>query len=118
MLFSFPGAFPDDNILGLLKLMSSKNYKTDLAAKIALDGGYDPCTKFSGNENFWRERAGCEPGFVADKSNGYCYKVLPTLESFNAGEKRCKFDYFAEILLFTTDSEVIGLLDLIQRGKN
>lgn len=98
--------------------MSSKNYKTDLSAKIALDGGYNACNKFSGNENFWAERFGCDPGFIPDEMNGYCYKVLPTLENLKDGEKICEFDYSAELVLFNTDSEVIGLVELIQRGKN
>ena len=97
--------------------MSSKNYKKYLSAKIALDGGYNPCNKFSGNENLWAGRFGCDPGFIPDKWNGYCYKVLPTLENFEDGEKICDHNYSSEIVLFYMDAEVSGLVELIERGK-
>ena len=114
--FSFPGILPKDDILSLLKLMSSKNPMNNLAAKIALDGGYDPCSKFSGNEKFWSQMTACETGFIPDYSNGYCYKVLPTFDTLNDGKKKCEYDNNAELLLFNSNSEVTEFINLILSG--
>jgi hypothetical protein len=115
---SFPGILPKDDILGLLKLMTCKSPMDYLTAKIALEGGYDPCSKFTGNEKFWSENVGCDPGFVPDEANGYCYKVMPTLENMNNGEKQCKFNYDAEMVLFNSNSEVKGLINLLHKGTH
>ena len=114
--FSFPGIDPKDDILSLLKLMVSKNPMNDIDSKIALNGGYDPCTNFFGNESFWTENAGCEPGFVPDKNNVYCYKVLSKLENFNNGKQICKYNYKAEMVLFHSNLEVKGLIKIILQG--
>ncbi len=58
----------------------------------------------------------CETGYISDYSNGYCYKILPTLESYNDGKKKCEYDNDAELVLFNTNSEVTGLIDIILRG--
>jgi len=48
--YSFPGILPDDNLLGLLKLMALEiDPDTGITTQIALDGGYDPCGTSSGN---------------------------------------------------------------------
>jgi len=107
---------PEDDIISLLKLMSSKNPMNDLAAKIALDGGYNPCTKFTGNESFWDKNAGCDFGFIPDYDNGYCYGVLPDVENLNDGENKCNYNYAAEMILFNSNSEVNGFINLIQKG--
>ena len=88
-----------------------------LTAKIALEGGYDPCIKFTGNENFWAENVGCKNGFIPDQVNGYCYKILPTLENINDGDKKCAFNYDADVVLFNSNSEVKGLINLLHGGK-
>ena len=114
---SFPGILPTGDILGLLKLFSSKNAMNDISAKIALDGGFDPCKKFSGNEFFLTDNFGCEPGFVTDDKYGYfCYRVLPTLETLNEGHKKCEYIYDAEAVLFHTNFEVEMLKSVIKTG--
>ena len=115
---SFPGVLPKDDIISLLKLMSSKNPMNDLAAKIALDGGYDPCNKFSGNETFWTKTPECDPGFTPDYNSGYCYKVLPTLYNLNDGQNECEYQYAAEMVLFNSNQEVDGMINLIQTGRS
>jgi hypothetical protein len=57
--------------------MASKNPNNDIAAKIALNGGYDPCPTYRLGGAFWDANEGCDPGFVPDYTNGYCYMVLP-----------------------------------------
>jgi hypothetical protein len=114
--FSFPGISPKDDILGLLKLMSSKNPVNEIAANIALDGGYDPCTKFTGNEDFWKKNAGCDPGFTPGPGNEYCFKVLPTLETMSDGKRKCQYEYGADMILFLSNSEVIRFFNLVKRG--
>ena len=96
--------------------MSSKNPINNLASKIALDGGYDPCSKFSGYEKFWNEINECEPGFIPDYANGYCYKILPTFETLNDGKKKCEYENNAEIVLFNSNSEVSEFINLILGG--
>jgi len=88
----------------------------DLAAKIALDGGYDPCSKFSGNESFWTKTPECDADFIPDRENGYCYKVLPNLNNLNDGQSECEYVYAAEMVLFNSNKEVDGLINLIQTG--
>jgi hypothetical protein len=115
--FSFPGISPKDDILSLLKLMSSKNPVKEIAANIALEGGYDPCTKFTGTERFWKKNIGCDPGFTPGTGNEYCFKVLPTLETMSDGQRRCQYEYGAEMILFRSDSEVLDFFHLIHRGS-
>lgn len=108
---------PTDDILSLLKLLASKNPTNDISAKIAFDGGYDPCKNFAVNQIFFTENVGCEPGFVTDDEYGYfCYRVLPTLETLNEGEKKCEYSYDAEAVLFHTNYEVKMLMNVIQTG--
>ncbi len=114
--FSFPGMLPQDDIINLLKMLSSKNPVNEIAAKIALDGGYDPCSKFTGNENFWKNTPHCDLGFVVDHANGYCYKVLPSLENFNDGKITCNYNYDAEMVLFYSDPEVKSFINLALKG--
>jgi len=113
----FPGILPRDDIIGLLNLKASKNPSNDIAAKIALDGGYDPCSKFQENESLWIQNLGCHPGFIPDHKNGYCYFVLPSKENLEDGENICRSDFDAELLLFDRNSEVVGLIKLIGAGE-
>ncbi len=118
LLFSsFPGLSPKDDIIGLLKLLTAKNPLNSLAAKVALDGGYDPCIRFSGNEDFWTENAWCGPGFIPDESSGYCYKVLSDMENLLDGKRKCEYSNDAEMVLFNSNSEVYGFINLILEGK-
>jgi hypothetical protein len=39
-------------------MMVSKNVANDITAKIAFDGGYDPCTAYSMNASFWNDSLG------------------------------------------------------------
>ncbi len=96
--------------------MASKNPQTDIAAKVLLDGGYDPCTKFPDNSKFWTNYTGCEAGFFPDSKNGYCYMLMPNKRNFQDGEKFCKLDYDAELVSFDTNSEVDGFFSLIYKG--
>ncbi len=113
---SFPGIVPKDNILSLLKLMASKNPNNDIAAQIALKGGYDPCPVFRLGGAFWDENEGCDPDFIPDYANGYCYKVLPELASLDDGENNCEYYYDAEMVLFESNKQVNGLISLIKSG--
>ena len=40
---SFPGLKPGDDAMGMLKLLTSKNPESDIAALVAIDGGFNPC---------------------------------------------------------------------------
>ncbi len=113
---SFPGIVPKDDILGLLKLMGSKNPENDITAKVLLDGGYDPCTKFPDNATFWTRNIGCEKGFIPDFKNGYCYMFIPNKGNFQDGEKICKLNYDAGLVSFDTNAEVDGFFSLINQG--
>ena len=42
-MLSFPGLIQGDDLPNLVKLLTSKNPDSDIAAMVALDGGYDPC---------------------------------------------------------------------------
>ena len=59
--FRFPGLKPKDNILSLLLLMASKNPNNDIAARVVLDGGYNPCQTFAENSSFWTDTTGGNP---------------------------------------------------------
>ena len=107
---------PNDDILGLLKLMASKNPQNDIAAKILLDGGYDSCTKFPDNATFWTKHTGCEPGFISDYKNGYCYMLMPNKSNLQDGKKICRFKYDADLVSFDTNSGVDGFFSLIYQG--
>ncbi len=108
---------PKDDILSLLKLMSSKNPVNEIAANIAFEGGYDPCDTFTGNEIFWTKNDGCEDGFIQDSNKEYCYKILTTLESLSDGQSKCEYEYDADLILFYTNFEVLSFLKLVETGK-
>jgi len=76
------------------------------------DGGYNPC-----NQIFWTNTSECDPGYIADSKNGYCYIVHSTLENFDDGENICKQQYDAELLTFDTNFELSGIIDLFKTGK-
>jgi hypothetical protein len=44
-------------------MMVSKNVENDITAKIAFDGGYDPCTAYSMNASFWNQTVGNDTSF-------------------------------------------------------
>ncbi len=113
---SFPGINPHDDILSVLKLMSSENPMSEIAANIALVGGYDPCEKFSGNESFWLNNHGCQPGFIPDSGNEYCYKVLPTMDSLIGGKHRCEYENDAQMIEFASNHEVLSFILLLKTG--
>ena len=96
--------------------MASKNPTNEIAAKIALDGGYDPCKTMNKSDLFWRINEGCGPDFITDFLSGYCYKVLTTVKNLDDGEKICNYNFDAELIMFDTNSEVEGLLTLIKTG--
>jgi len=54
----FPGLKASDDILGLLKLMASRNPNNDVTAKTALDGGYNPCKNNLTLQTFWDNTSG------------------------------------------------------------
>jgi hypothetical protein len=97
--------------------MSSESPMSKVAANIALEGGYDPCDKFSGNESFWLKNLGCESGFIPDAANEYCYKVLPTLETLSVGKYKCEYENDAEMIGFLSNHEVLSLIFLLKMGK-
>jgi hypothetical protein len=106
---------PEDNIIDLLKMMSSKNPSNDITARIAFDNGV--CQKINQNSKFLKENPACDPGFVPDHLNGYCYKVLTDLKTFDDGDDACENQLDAELLLFDLSQELDGFIDLIDRGK-
>jgi hypothetical protein len=114
--FSFPGLLPKDDILLLLKLMASKNPTKDIAAKILLNGGYDPCKKFPPNATFWTNNIDCDAGFISDNLGGYCYMLLPDKENVDNGDKYCKNINDAELISFDRAIEVDGFLSLLSNG--
>ncbi len=100
----------------MLTLLASKNPTNEIVAKIALDGGYDPCKTINQNDSFWRTQEGCGADIVADNFNGYCYKVISTIENLDGGEKICKYDFDADLVMFDTNSELTGLIELVITG--
>ena len=70
LFFSFPGITVEDDIIGLLQLMASKNPNSEIAAKIVLEGGYDPCKTFPENDVFWTKNAACDPGLPQEYFGG------------------------------------------------
>ncbi len=96
--------------------MSSKNPIDEITTNIALDGGYDPCTKFTGNEDFWIKNAGCDPGFTPDNGNEYCFKVLSTLETMSDGKRKCQYEFGSDMILFLSNSEVLQFFNLVKKG--
>ena len=97
--------------------MASKNPVNEIAARIALDRGYDPCQRFLDDDIFWRNKNECDPDFVPDPDNGYCYKVLSTESNFDDGVNDCILNSDAELVEFNSNSEVNGLIKLIETGK-
>ncbi len=100
--------------------MASKNPSNDVTAKVAFDGrrGYGKCQSVNPKLPFWNSGSGCDPGFVPDPVNGYCYKLLPDLMSLEDGDKSCESLYDADLLAFDTEDEVKGLANLIGKGES
>ena len=98
--------------------MTTKNSNNDILSSIALAYGYDPCKKYPANDSFWTNNAAqCDPGFVTNTPNEYCYIALPTLENLDDGVKHCKSNYDAQLVLFNTNVEVNELIKLIESGN-
>ena len=117
IIFSrFPGIQSKDDILSFLTLMASKNPVNDIAAKILLHQGFDPCSKFPENSTFWTKITGCDAGFIPDHKNGYCYMLLPNTENLEDGDNFCRNNYDAELIMFDSNSEVDGFISLINKG--
>ena len=122
-LLSFPGLLPGDNVINLIKLLTSKNPDGDIAASVALEGGYNPCdnsSTFNQTQTMKRKRStgsDCKDGFVADNVNGFCYTVLPKSTYLSDGSTYCTDTFEAEALTFEKDSQVDGLLGLLTSGN-
>ena len=114
---SFPGLLPEDNVLDLLKMMSSKNPTIEIFSKFLLDGGYDLCKQLSENQTFWKNKSECDPGYITDSKTGYCYIVHSTFENFDDGENICVQQYDAELLAFDTNFELSGIIELFKTGN-
>jgi hypothetical protein len=114
---------PGDDVIGMIKLLVSKNPDADIAAIVALEGGFNPCANTSAAAATTGRRkrstvAECDPGFVADDVNKYCYyahyNLLPMRDSFDF----CKaFNPDSELLYFENDNQVIGLLSMVSGGN-
>ncbi len=98
--------------------MASKNPTEEIAAKILLDKGYDPCKKFPDNSTFWKNNVGCDAGFIPDKNGGHCYMLLQCKENFQDGDNYCKNYFDAELLSFGGNLEVEGFIKLFSKGIN
>ncbi len=96
--------------------MASKNPTNEIATQIALSGGYDPCLNYSEDGILWTKNVGCDPDFIPDFKNGYCYFFMPTKETFYDGEQLCKNKFEAELLLFDTNDQVKTLIEMIEKG--
>ncbi len=96
--------------------MASKNPNNDIAAKILLDGGFNPCSIASKNASFCTDSIACDEGFIHDYNNEYCYLLSLNKESLTDGYDYCKNEYDAELLLFDYNSEVDGFLKLLNEG--
>ena len=116
---------PTDDVLGLLKLLSSIRPDLAIAAQVAFDGGYDPCNNatFFLTEDSKRKKRNviniCNTGFVADEDNGYCYLNLEKIkgrQTVSYGQTYCK-RLNAELLTFENDAQVEGFLKLYSSGK-
>ncbi len=107
---------PEDDILSLLQLFASKDPNDEIAAKILLNGGYDPCSKFPENSTFWSNNNACDDGFIPDFKNKYCYIRLTEKANFKTGEDHCKNSYNSELVTFDSNSEVDGFLTLLSKG--
>jgi hypothetical protein len=101
----------------MLQLLASKNPSNEIAAKILLNGGYDPCPEFSANTTIWTNNLGCGAGFIPDDKNQYCYIILPDKNSLQIGESYCRKSYDSDLVTFDSNSEVDGFLTLVNNGK-
>jgi len=113
---------PTDDVLGLLKLLSSIRPDLAIAAQVAFDGGYDPCnnaTIFLIKDSERKKRAIieiCDKGFVADEDNGYCYLNVDKKQTVSYGQNFCK-RLSSDLLTFENDVQVAGFLNLYSSGK-
>lgn len=108
---------PGDNVVKLVKLLTSKDPDGDISAAVALDGGYNPCDNSSVVTRRKRSTdTGCDVGFVADTVNGLCYAVLSKVTFLDDGNTECKTTFDADVLDFDNDSKVEGLLGLLKSG--
>ena len=87
---SFPGLLQGDDLPTLVKLLTSKNPDADVAAMVALEGGFNPCDNSTllGSRKVSTDNVStspCDPGFVLDASNGYCYMALDGVNFKDAG---------------------------------
>ena len=118
---SFPGIYPQDNIISLLKLLASKNPKNDIEAAVVIAGDsdfpYDPCKAFDPEASFWSDTPPCDPDFIPDNKGGYCYKILSQKLSRDDGEKHCEYNYDAEMILFDQANQSIGFISLFKSGS-
>jgi hypothetical protein len=96
--------------------MASKNPTNEIATRIALSGGYDPCLTHSTDGILWTKKVGCDPYFIPDYENGFCYILLSTKENFGDGEMICKSNFDAELLLLDTNNQAKSLIKLIETG--
>ena len=101
----------------MLQLLASKNPTNIIATKILMDGGFDFCRIIADKDFKWNSNHDCDPGFVADIKNGYCYKALSTRKNLDDGENYCRNYYDAELLLFDTNSQVKGFIELLNTGN-
>ena len=100
--------------------MTAKNPDADIAASVALDGGYNPCDNSSFYSQKRRKRQtsnGCDSGFIPDTTNDLCYMALTNLDYLDDGATTCQSLNGAELLYFETDAEVQGFLNILKSGK-
>jgi hypothetical protein len=101
----------------MFQLFASRNPSNSIATKILMDGGFYFCDTATDKDINWNINYDCDPGFVADIKNGYCYKVASTKENLDDGENYCRNNYDAELLLFDTNSQVKDFIELINAGN-
>ena len=118
---SFPGLNSNDTfdeLMNLLKLLTSQSPDAQIVAQIALEGGFDPCANSSGGKRKKRSTQSlCAEGFSADTTNRICYKSTEISQYQSDGIFTCNNYYDADLVMFYNDSYAQGFLALLKSGK-
>ena len=119
---SFPGLNANDTfdeLMNLLKLLTSQSPDAQIVAQIALEGGYDPCANSSGAKRKKRSTSSlCDEGFSADNTNRICYKSTGISQYQSDGIVTCNNNYNGDLVVFYNDSFAQGFLPLLKSGKS
>ena len=119
---SFPGLNANDtfnDLMNLLKLLTSQSPDAQIVAQIALEGGYDPCANTSGAKRKKRSASSlCDEGFSADNTNRICYKSTGISQYQSDGIFTCNNNFNGDLVVFYNDSFAQGFLPILKSGKS